>query len=136
MTSLSSWWCSWSRPKLLTHHLRRPPPDPCFFTPRAPVTPPFLVSILFGNNTALWSLPQSEFFCPATHLLWAFTHSPSNFFSLQGPIDRQDPALAPEPVGICSTCYTVWFLTMKGENTLGAHSDQKPTAITLDQADF
>lgn len=107
MTSLSSRWCSWSRPKLLTHHLRRPLPDPCFFTPRAPVTPPFLVSILFGNNTVLWSLPQSKFFCPATHLLWAFTHSPSNFFSLQGPTDRQDPALAPEPVGICSTCYAL-----------------------------
>lgn len=30
----------------------------------------------------------------------------------------------------------LWFLTIKGENTLGAHSDQKPTATMLDQPDF
>lgn len=76
------------------------------------MTPVLLVTILFGDNPALWPLPQSKFFCillgpraltsyystepsptlhtnrcpqdRATHL-WTSTHNPFNLSGLQGP---------------------------------------------------
>lgn len=35
---------------------------------------------------------------------WTHTHKPSNLSGLQGPTGRQETALAPAPVSICSTC--------------------------------
>lgn len=92
VTSLSSWWYTGVDPKLLTHHLSRSPPEPCFLTPRDPVTPLLPVSILFGNNTALWSLPQSKFFC---QLLGP--GSLKDYFSLEPSPTLHHRSLAPRP---------------------------------------